>query len=78
MESKEYIDELDSLIAKLEGTINQLETTKKEMNILLEDIADDGNLKKCQACDEYVPEDHIVDFYGEDICLDCRGNGYGE
>ena len=78
METKEYVDELDSLINQVEKAIEKLETAKKELNTVLEGMAKDGDLIKCQACGEYVSEDHIVDFYGEDICLDCRGNGYGK
>lgn len=78
MKSKEYVDDLDKLINQLDNAIEKLEKAKKDMNELLKSIAEDGDLKQCKACEEYVPEDYIVDFYNEDICLDCRGNGYGE
>lgn len=78
MESKEYIDELDRMIEQLDKTIDKLESTKKKMSDFLKVIAEDSDLKQCDACSEYVTEDYIVDFYGEDICLDCRGNGYGK
>lgn len=78
METKEYIDELDRTIEMLDKSLERLEEIKKSLSDVIVGLADDGNLKQCQACEEYVPEDHIVDFYGEDICLDCRGNGYGK
>ena len=71
METKEYIEQIDD-------ALYMLEKIRKQLTDIILDIADKEDLKKCQACDHYVPEDYIVDFYGEDICLDCRGNGYGE
>ena len=71
METKEYIEQIDN-------ALYMLDKIKKQLTDIILDIADKENLKKCESCNQYVPEDYIVDFYGEDICLDCRGNGYGE
>lgn len=78
METKEYIESIDNMLFLLDIAIDRINMVKNGAKEILDDMADKENLIKCQACDHYVPEDYIVDFYGEDICLDCRGNGYGK
>lgn len=38
----------------------------------------ENNIKECESCNRLVDEEYIIDYYGENICEECRENGYGE
>lgn len=52
----------------------------KKLNGLNDEAQDefDSNYRKCDACGEYVPEDYLEEIYDENICEQCRENGYGK
>lgn len=71
MTTKEVIEEIDI-------AIEQIEKVKETLNSILVDVTDEIGVKKCESCNQYVHEDEIELLGNEEICNECRDNGYGK
>lgn len=63
-----------SLLDKALKIVNKLDKNSKEK--LLEKLLEDTNMKKCEECEKFLPENKY-DFYecndcGAEFCDDCR------